>query len=197
VLEDLIMDEQLSHWHAEHVNFAALLDLLEQELLAFHQGERPDYDLMIESLQYLRGYSDLVHHPREDIAFARLIDHDPTLSVTVSRLMQEHRVIAWAGEDLLQRLQETAADMLVPRADVEASASTFLVYYRHHLNMEERFILPRAAVLLQPEDWAAVAAAVPVQPDPLFGAGVELRYQGLRARIVQHQANRQRSQNLS
>ena len=40
------------------------------------------------------------------------------------------------------------------------------------------------AELLTPQDWAAVAAAVPAGPDPLFGEDIEARYRKLRRHIA-------------
>jgi hemerythrin-like domain-containing protein len=102
----------------------------------------------------------------------------------INRLLQEHRVIVAAGEELLMRLNEVDQGSVIARATVEAAAATYLVYYRHHLATEEREILPRAAQLLTQDDWAAVAAAVPAGPDPLFGDDGEAGYQELRKRIL-------------
>lgn len=155
------MSDPIAVWHSDHVRFARLLDLLEQELARFHAGEAPDYDRMHDAVRWLREYSDTVHHPREDVAFERMAARDPALRPVVERLKQEHRVIAHAGQALLERLDAAASDAFEPRAEVEAAAATFLVYYRNHLNTEETRILRRAAELLTPADWAAVAAAVP------------------------------------
>jgi hemerythrin-like domain-containing protein len=67
---------------------------------------------------------------------------------------------------------------------VEAAAATYLTYYRHHIATEESEILPRAAWLLKPDDWAVVADAVANTPDPLFGADVSERYRELSERIL-------------
>jgi hemerythrin-like domain-containing protein len=177
------MTEQLAEWHAEHVTFARLLDLLEAEIAAFHEGNRPNYDLMSDIVYYMRSFCDRFHHPREDIAFMRLAERDPTTQLVVSRLQQEHRVIARAGEELTHRLDEIAGDVMAPRGALEAAAATYLVYYRHHLNTEERDVMPRAAQILTPQDWAAVGEQHPT-PDPLFGDDVEVRFRELRRRIT-------------
>jgi hypothetical protein len=57
------------------------------------------------------------------------------------------------------------------------------MYYRHHLATEETAIVPRAAELLTPDDWAAVADAVPHGRDPLFGNDVDAHYEVLSRRI--------------
>lgn len=177
------MAATLAVWHAEHVNFACLLDLLEEQVAEFHQGERPDYALMSDILYYMRNFADRVHHPPEDIAYARLAERDPGVQLLVNRLLQEHRVIATAGEELLNCLNEIAGDGLAPRSHLEAATATYLVYYRHHLATEERVVMLRAAQVLTEEDWAAVAAAVPACADPLFGDNMLERFEGLRRRI--------------
>lgn len=88
-----------------------------------------------------------------------------------------------AGVTLLKLLDEILEDVVIPRETVEAAAATYLVYYRHHLATEEAEILPRAARTLKPDDWEAVAAAVPAVSDPLFGDDVAERYRELRRRL--------------
>jgi hemerythrin-like domain-containing protein len=156
------MVDPIEAWHADHMRFARLLDALEKEVAVFHGGDAPDYERMRDIVLWLRHYADGVHHPREDVAFERLVRRDPALSLPVNRLLQEHRVIGHAGEALLVQLENAAAGGFARRADLETAAATFLVYYRNHLSTEEAQVMPRAAQLLSGEDWAAVAATVPV-----------------------------------
>jgi hemerythrin-like domain-containing protein len=178
------MVNPLAAWHAEHVNFARLLDLLEIQVANFHRGERPNYDLMGDIVYYLRSFADCIHHPREDVAFARLAEREPAMELVINRLLQEHRVISTASEELFNRLNEAAEDVLSPRVALEAAAATYVEYYRHHIAAEEGEIMPRAAQLLTQDDWAAVAATVPAASDPLFGNDVEARFRELRKQIA-------------
>jgi len=178
-----VMAEPVAVWHAEHVRFASLLDYIEQQMDAFHAGRDPDFELLRDVVYYLHHYADRYHHPRENVAFARLVARDPLIGLVIGRVLQEHRVLENAGESLLKHLGDILEDVVIPRETVEAAAATYLVYYRHHLAAEEAEILPRAARTLKPEDWAAVAAAVPAVPDPLFGDDVAERYRELRRRL--------------
>lgn len=178
------MTDLAAIWHAEHANFARLLDLLERQVAAFHAGEQPNYDLMLDVVYYLRHYPDEIHHRQESVAFARLLDRDPTMKSKIDRLIQEHRVLAAAGDTLLAHLDAVVADALEPRSTVEAAAATYLVYFRQHLAAEDKEVIPRAAEFLTPEDWAAVVAAVPAQTDPLFGEDIEARFRKLRRQIA-------------
>jgi len=178
------MADPVAVWHAEHMRFVSLLDFIEQQMSAFHEGKDPDYQLMYDVVFYLHHYADHYHHPREDVAFARLVKRDPGLRLPINRLLQEHRVLETAGETLLKYVDDILEDRVIQRATVEAAAATYLVYYRHHLAVEESEVLPHASRTLKPDDWAAVAAAVPVAPDPLFGDDVGERYRELRKRMT-------------
>jgi hemerythrin-like domain-containing protein len=166
------------------MRFVWLLDFLQHQMTAFHDGRDPSYALMQDAVHYLQHYADRFHHPREDVAFARLADHDPGLRLAVNRLQQEHRVIKVAGDALLKHLDDILEDAVMKRATVEAAAATYLIYYRHHLATEEAQIMPLADQLLTPDDWAAAAAAVPAGPDPLFGDDIDARYRDLHVQIV-------------
>ena len=183
------MPEPIAAWHADHVNFTWLLDVLEQQVAKFHSDEPPDYGLMLDIAYYLRHFPDRYHHPREDVAFARLVKRDPGARALVDRLSQEHRVIAAAGDELLDNLNSVVNEVMVERATLEASAATYLAYYRHHLATEEEAIMPLAERLLTAEDWADAAAAVAAGSDPLFGSNVDTRYKALLKQIARSSQN--------
>lgn len=165
------MTSQIAQWHAEHGNFSLLLSILEEQVARFRDEERPDYNLMLEIASYLQEFGDCYHHPREDAAFAILVARDPQMRLPINCLLQEHRVIAVAGEELVARLHQIiSGDAYVLRATVEAAAALYLAYYRHHITTEERHVLPRSRLLLDAQDWEAVARAAPLHPDPLFGS---------------------------
>ncbi|HEY3077901.1 MAG TPA: hemerythrin domain-containing protein, partial [Burkholderiales bacterium] len=108
----------------------------------------------------------------------------PDLKPVLARLEQEHRVIARAGETLRQHLEASLNGAMIARAEVEVAAATYLVYYGNHISKEEELVMPRASETLSAEDWAAVKAAAPAQPDPLFGERPEARYGELRRQIA-------------
>ncbi len=176
--------DPVAAWHNEHVYFGQLLTLLRKELDPFHHGERPNYQLMQDIVVYLRDYSDQYHHPREDEAFGRLARRCPEMQLPLARLQQEHRVIAHAGETLLQLINSILEGAMVARAEVETTLATYLVYYGNHISREEEDVLTRAAVELTPADWEAIRDAAPAGRDPVFGAHPEERYRELRRQIA-------------
>jgi hemerythrin-like domain-containing protein len=174
----------IAYWHAEHVYFGHLLELMRRQLDLLHRGERPNYQLVLDAISYLRDYSDQYHHPREDVAFKRLLDRCPDMETVLARLHQEHRVIANAGERLREVLEAALQDSVVPRGELEVALATYLVYYGNHIAQEEEDVLTRAAQSLTSEDWEAVKNAVPAKGDPLFGTHPEARYRELRRQLA-------------
>ena len=184
------VSDTIDLWQAQHRHFSRLLDILEQQVAAFHADDGPNYALMLDVLSYLRYFPDRFHNPREDVAFACLAQRDPGLKPAIDALLQEHRVIAAAGAELLNYLEQVVDDVVVERAKVEAAAATYLVYYRRHLALEDRDIVPRAEALLTAADWEAVRAAISAGVDPLFGEDCEPRYRELRRQIALAAAER-------
>jgi hemerythrin-like domain-containing protein len=184
-----MMEDPVRVWHAEHGRFVRLLNFLDEQMVAFHEGGHPNYGLMQDVVHYLKHYADRFHHPREDVAFGLLAERDAALAPLVKRLMHEHRVINTASNKLYKYLQDILEDAVILRETVEAVAATYLVYYRRHIESEESEILPAAARLLRQQDWAKVTAAIPTGVDPLFGSDVAANYRNLRAQIAyeQHQ----------
>jgi len=104
--------------------------------------------------------------------------------LVLTRLQQEHRVIAHAADRLLEHIDAILQGAMVPRAAVESMLATYLVYYGNHIAKEEEDVLPRAAKELDARDWRAVKDSAPSGLDPVFGLGSEERYRELRRQIA-------------
>ena len=178
------MANQIAIWKAEHVNFLRLLNLLDAEIRVFHEGGRPNYDLMLDIVYYLIHYPDRFHHPKEDVAMEKLLHKAPNCQSLASELTREHKVIADSGTALLEQLQGVVGGALMPRAAVEGPAATYAAYYRRHMAREEAELFPRVDQSLKTKDWTAVEKAVPTGRDPLFGDRTEERYAVLRRQIA-------------
>ena len=93
-------------------------------------------------------------------------------------------MIAHARQALQRQIEAILGGAIVPRAEVEMAAATFLVYYRNHIAEEEKDILTRAAMHLTEADWEAVKNATPMLRDPHFGKQAQERYRELRRQIA-------------
>ena len=182
------MPTTLALWHAEHVNFAKLLNMLDGQIMLFHGGKSPDYELMLNIMFYMTHYSDVLHHPKEDLVFAKIRDREKSVTSTVDELAAQHARLHEAGRELVRQLDDIVNGTISPREAVEAVAREYVDTLRSHMRLEESEILPLADELLTPRDWKAIHAAIQHLEDPLFGKQPEARYVALHRQISRHAA---------
>jgi hemerythrin-like domain-containing protein len=178
------MHDTLTQWHMDHVNFAKLLDQLETELQSLHDGQLPQYDLMLDIMYYMTHYSDVLHHPKEDLVFARVKERDHDAAAKVDELTQQHAHLHSLGQQLVNDLDDVVAGSIIPLERVESDARDYLQTFRKHMRMEEREVLPLAAKLLRDVDWTEIGATIRHVEDPLFGTSAEQRYAALHRQIT-------------
>jgi hemerythrin-like domain-containing protein len=178
------MSDSIAVWHAEHANFATLLDLLEGQLDLFHKGEAPDYELMLDIMFYMTHYPDVLHHPKEDLAFARIKEREVNARPLVDELTEQHARLKEFGDALVRGLDDIVNGSITSREHVEVPGRAYVADFRNHMLKEETTILPLAAKLLHDRDWAAIDAAIRHIDDPLFGKNGEERYAALRRQIA-------------
>ncbi len=178
------MSDHIALWHAEHANFAALLDLLEGQLDLFRRGAPPDYELMLDIMFYMTRYPDVLHHVKEDLAFARIGERDASVLPVVSQLTEQHARLKRCGDALVLALDGIVNGSITLRDHVNAPGRAYIADFRSHMQVEETAILPLAARLLHDGDWAAIDAAIQHIDDPLFSHQEQERYGALRRKIA-------------
>jgi hemerythrin-like domain-containing protein len=161
----------------EHANMRSVLTIIRDQLDVLEKGSVPDYVLLANSVYYMRRFPSLVHHPKEDLIFALLVDADPGLKSVVEHARRDHEEI-YALEDWLI---ETALNAPRPgthsRQRLEEFGREYLRLQQEHSRREEHELFPRASALLKPKDWAEVARRFKQVDDPVFGRHSGERYE--------------------
>ncbi len=168
----------------EHRNISKLLGILEREVEIFDAGEQPDYEVIRSILSYFEVYTEIYHHPQEDLVFAKLAIRDPATAKRIGNLALEHR----KGSDRLRKVSE-AIDLVlrdeeVLRKSVDTVVREFIAHERQHMAMEDREFFPAAVKALKPQDWDDIAAAVDSRRDPVFSDATEDRFRHVRKYIL-------------
>lgn len=146
------MSKHVSDWQRQHASMGRMLDLLETQLGLFHDGERPDYDLMLDVMHYMSRYVDPFHHAKEDLAFKRLARQQPSATAAADTLQREHSQIAVAGAELVEELRAVVGGAMLSRRSVENQARAYVDCLRQHIQREEQEFFPLLAQL-RTEDW--------------------------------------------
>jgi hemerythrin-like domain-containing protein len=177
------MANSLTLWQSDHANFAKLLGLLSAELDRFHAGETPNYDLMLDIMFYMTHYPDVVHHPKEELAFARIRERDGTAAPLLDDLDRQHEELHRLGNALVTSLGDVVNGSIAPRDSIEAPARSYVATFRNHMQREDTELLPLIRRWLDARDWAAIDLTIRHVEDPLFGRNPERRYATIEAHL--------------
>ena len=168
----------------DHRNLRLLLDIVEEEMNAYREGRVPDFDLLSMIAEYTLHYPDLVHHPRENVIFERLLVRDPGAQEIIGALVQEHGRLAGLTRKFVGAISNAARDVEMPREWLDAVAKEYLFVNRLHMQHEEEHFLPRAMTRLTADDWAEIDQRLAHSDDPVFGEKVEEAYLYLHERVL-------------
>src|SRR5262245_43488571 len=132
----------------DHRNLRLLLDIVEEEMDAYREGHTPDFDLLRLIAEYTLHYPDLVHHPKENLIFERLVMRDSSAAEVVGDVIAEHRKLAELTRRFAGAIANASRDVELPREWLEALAKEYLQANRLHMQLEEQYLLPRAKAIL-------------------------------------------------
>jgi len=157
-----------------------LMDKLQRELCA---EQEPDIPLLEEIGDYLAGFPDQCHHPKEDLIYSRLAELDPGLGELGSDLEYEHNRLG----NLTGRFRESlgAVQQGAPVDKLGSCLADLVKTYKRHMEMEERHLFPMAIRKLSGDDWAEINSKLFDEPDPL-GDATSKQFHSLRGEIAKH-----------
>lgn len=174
------MNKIMAELHQDHIHLARLLNMLNRHVKVLLNDGEPDFVMMIDIVDYIRNYSDLFHHPKEDNVYKVFRANYNKATHIVDGLLDEHQKIprvTIAFQQLLDGALNGA--IIINRDELSERITNFIDIQRNHLNIEEEKLFPIINKTLNDRDWAEVDSLVNQKNDPLFGMQVEERYESL------------------
>ena len=168
----------------EHIGMGRLLRLMEKLWREISGGQSPDYPLLNEISDYLRGYPDQCHHPKEDLIYRKLGERDPDLQELGGDLEYEHARLTKLTNRFGELLTSAQDDEDVSLDALITTLGELVRMYRRHMALEEEHLFPMAIKKLRRADWDEINSAVFEQGDPLTDAASS-RYQQIRSEIAE------------
>jgi hemerythrin-like domain-containing protein len=172
--------------HDDHRRLTQVLGVLEAQIDRLARAEEIDFDLMLDAMTYITEFPNRLHHPVEDVLFARLAAIDPTASGACLTQIAEHERLfhdSAAFYALLEAVQMDEATLMRDR--LAGAGREFIAAQRAHLLREEGELLPRVEQQLSDADWDSAARTASTVSDPLGGTTTPTRYQALYKAIAQ------------
>lgn len=143
----------------EHQSLAAILHAVRFMLKEIGAGRlKPDIKLLRGMVDYLEAYPEQQHHPKEDrLLFGRLAARTDEGRELLDKLFRQHAGTAERIallEKALDAFENNPADV----AGLSAAFDTYAEFYRNHMILEEREILPLLRKHFTADDWAEIDA---------------------------------------
>ena len=172
------MENEIFKLRKEHVNFKKLLSLFDKQLDLLHKGRSPDYQLMEDILYYMTQYTDIIHHPIEEVIFALLATRDTSVAENTAELTKQHQMIGESGANLYEKLGNiiNGESEIRKLQEIEMLGRLYSSTLRAHMDKEEQSLFILAEQLLNDDDWKKIKSETQTKPDPIFGEAIEARF---------------------
>lgn len=167
----------------EHGNIAQVLDLADDELRRLGGGGPADASLLLLIHEYLEGYPDECHHPKEDLAYRKLRERAPEQASALLDLEAEHAQLGQATRHLGERLRKAVDESDFPGEELREELRRFVSLYRSHMVREERDFFPAVLDALTRDDLAEIDFSLFDARDHLLDRSAEARFGRLREAI--------------
>lgn len=178
------MHKVMKKLYRDHGHFVQLMDLLDNQLAHFNEGNEPT-NLLRDVMHYVHDYADSIHHPIEDQLYQMQLAQSDEGREVMEKLLVQHQVIIAMTRDL-----QKAVDALKPgsgagREAVAKAGRDFVEQQRSHMQFEENDAFPLLRQSLSDEDFGNAEGALPAEDDPLLDNNMRGRYPTLFAYLDQ------------
>lgn len=171
--------------HKDHIHLSRLLKMLIRHVIVLQNDGDPDFEMMIDIVEYVRHYSDFHHHPKEDQVYKVFKGSSDKATHIIDGLLDEHEKIPGVTIAFQQLLNGALnGSIIIDRDELSEKITNFIDIQMNHLNLEEQTLYPLINKYMTDNDWAKVETQIKEQNDPLFGSPVEEGYDNLHKRVV-------------
>ena len=154
----------------EHQSLAAIIHAIRHLIGEIGAGRlQPDYKLLQAMVHYLDAYPEKRHHPKEDAyLFGPLKLKTTAAHEALARLGREHA----ESDGRIKALEAALGQYVTGEAGgfdaFKAAFEAYADFYREHMLLEEREVLPLILQHFTAQDWARADAGF-LADDPLRG----------------------------
>jgi hemerythrin-like domain-containing protein len=168
--------EKLRH---EHADMRRVILLIRMQLDLLERHAQPDLILLTNALYYMRKFPSVVHHPKEDLIFEKLLARGAPVQKVVEELDRQHQEIYALEDNLIELTLSMQQGNAQARDRLLEFGRHYLAIQALHVETEERVLYPEALHTLRANDWKAIRGDSVRIDDPLFGNNPTERYRYL------------------
>jgi len=168
----------------EHKALRQLILLLQRKLNMLENDIPLNYRLIEDVINYIEDFANAYHHPKEDVIYHYIIDHNLDDRGQFHKILQEHKTLLPLTQSIKATLHSILLDIIVSRETFISELSTFIEAQKAHLDSEDQCVFPLIEPLLNEKDWVIILQNLPEKvEDPIFGKEIHSSYQDLYNRL--------------
>ena len=178
------MSMVLEQLYRDHRNMRELLAVVEVEIGDRPEGRPLDLELLRDVMDYMLNYPDLVHHPKEDLIYRRILARDPLARDEIGDLVADHAALAANARGIADALRFIGQDGELSRDWFEKLVRNYIDALHKHMEHEEQGVFSLALRKLDDADWLGIDIAAGDPENLSLARNSEERYLALHDRIM-------------
>ncbi len=170
---------------ADHHNIARLLVLMRNLIGLIKKADSKNEIRNIRKcVEYMKAYPDEIHHPKEDVLFARLKERNKSSAVYVENLLDEHKILTRKSKEFYELVRGIEEGNIVSHDHLKMVSIEYIDAQFRHMRYEEASIFPMIEQELTISDWKSIILMLPSGNDPLFNKNRKKYYASLYAQLA-------------
>ena len=151
----------LNQLRLDHANMARMLHVLQLKQKKLEKGERPNFQLMREVVDYILAYMEDFTAPLERVFVERLQAKAPDQVSQVENMLSDYRELKPQLEKLSADIDTVLMDMVLPMDRFAEDLKQYLAAHRAYLRQEREALFPLVEKHFDEEDIDALRQALP------------------------------------
>ncbi|SDI72031.1 Hemerythrin-like domain-containing protein [Billgrantia gudaonensis] len=151
----------LTQLRQDHANMARMLHVLQLKQKTLSAGERPNFQLVREVVDYILDYMEGFTQPLESVLAERLQAKQPDCQVLTERLSCDYQALRRQLKRLSNDIDMILMDAVVPMDRFADDLKAYLDAHRAYLRDERELLFPLIREHFEDEDLDRLAEALP------------------------------------
>ncbi|WP_447528176.1 hemerythrin domain-containing protein [Vreelandella sp. TE19] len=151
----------LNQLRLDHANMARMLHVLQLKQKTLAQGERPNFNLMREVVDYILSYMNDFATPLEKICVERLEEKAPEELPFMEKMASDYRELKPSLAQLSDDIDMILMDNVLPMDRFSDDLNTYLDAHRSYLRHEREKLFPLIDKYFTQEDLEELSQALP------------------------------------
>lgn len=151
----------LTQLRRDHANMARMLHVLQLKQKTLASGERPDFQLVREVVDYILDYMEGFTFPLEKVCAERLQEVDPESAEMTERLADDYRALKERLKRLSVDIDMILKDQAVPMDRFADDLKAYLEAHRAYLRDERELLFPLIREHFTEDDLARLGQSLP------------------------------------